>query len=104
MKKLNKEKQKSPIQYFIWVNKKHLSFMLKSTFYAGAYGTKYTSWDYDFKYGEFTFKKWKQIGKHEWSKEPTGGRVPASVLLYDQDNPNSKIWVQFLEAREQEGK
>jgi len=95
--------KKSPMEYFIWINKKHFGSMIKTTLYASAYGTRYTGWNYDSVYGEFTFKRWKQIGKHEWSKEPTVGRVPASALLYNEDNPSSKIWVQFLEAREEEG-
>lgn len=93
--------KKTPMELFIWRNQKHLRFKISHSVYAGGYGTRYTKWNYDFVNDEFTFKKWKQIDKHEWSKEPTFCRVSASALLYDEDYPNSKIWVEFLEAQKE---
>lgn len=91
-------KKRNAIEKFIWINKSHFNKLIKSTSYAGAYGTRYTKWNYNFQTDEFTFNKFKQIDKHEWSKESVVGRIPAIALLSGKIYPNNPIWLDFKKA------
>jgi len=87
-------KNYNPIELWIWQHKKYLGSLLRST-PLGLYGTRNSKWRYDFETGEFVWNQFKQVAKHEWSKEAIVRRIPAIKLLKGTVNKNSPIWISF---------
>ena len=87
-----------PVELWMWRNKKHFGSLLKSTSYCGPYGSRNSKWRYDFATGEFVWNEFKQIDKHQWSKEAIVKRIPAIKLLRGHSNADSPMWVEFQTA------
>tara|TARA_R110002126_G_scaffold25233_1_gene86622 strand:- start:432 stop:779 length:348 start_codon:yes stop_codon:yes gene_type:complete len=70
----------NPIELWIWQNKKYLGSLVKNSFLS-LYGARNSKWRYDFETGEFVWNQFKQVDKHEWSKEAVAKRTTAIKLL-----------------------
>ena len=87
-------KNYNPIEFWIWQHQKYLGSLLHNTT-LGFYGTRNSKWRYDFETVEFVWNQFKQVAKHEWSKEAIVRRIPAIKLLKGTVNNYSPIWNSF---------
>jgi len=86
-----------PVELWMWQNKKFFGRLLKHTMMF-SYGSRHSKWRYDFATGEFVWNEFKQIDKHQWSKEAIVNRIPAIKLLRGHSNADSPMWVEFQNA------
>ena len=89
-----------PVELWMWQNKKHFGGLLKISC-NHLYGSRNSKWRYDFATGEFVWNCFKQIDKHQWSKEAEVRRIPAIKLLRGHSNADSPMWVAFQKALKQ---
>ena len=65
---------------------------------AKPYGSRNSKWRYDYQTGEFVWNQFRQVDKHQWSKDPEVKRMKAERLLGGKRNEYSPIWTGFQKA------
>mgnify|MGYP003626717402 FL=1 len=90
-------KKFNPIELWLWQNKKHLGALLKHTTFT-SYGSRNSKWRYDISTGEFVWNQFKQVDKHQWSKDAVVKKIPAIKLLKGTNNSYSPMWIEFQKA------
>lgn len=78
-KKLYWEKY-NPIKKWIYFNKSILHQSAKRSFLVG-YGERTSKWEYHPNTREFSFRAWRQVDKHEWSKNYESKKIHIEKLI-----------------------